>query len=57
VCVQVKLEERSEGAPAAGKASHLSFVDLAGSERLGRTGNTGNRLKCVRVMLPAAFSV
>ena len=24
----------------------LSFVDLAGSERVGRTGNTGHRLKC-----------
>lgn len=35
-------------------AHTLSFVDLAGSERVGRTGNTGHRLKCAAVLTISA---
>ncbi len=50
---QIRLTERAAGGVAAvvgaagGRQACLSLVDLAGSERAARTGNQGDRLKCV----------
>lgn len=49
--IDLEMLDSSEGDGGGLRAGRLNLVDLAGSERQSKTGSTGKRRGCTRILL------